>query len=104
MAEPIVPQRGLVPFLTGADTYLLAGDPPPSLVIVPEAAAETLWNIAESRLTQLSKLLNILACSPETEIIVPVSEVADIIRAQVEGALMLAKEGNERIRQQRRAA
>ncbi len=104
MAESIVPQRDAVPFLTGADAYLLPAVPPPSLAIVPEATAETLWRIAESRLQQLETLLSILSCTGETEVVVPVCEVADLIRAQVQGVLMLAKEGNERLSQQREAA
>jgi hypothetical protein len=104
MADSILPQGGAVPFLTGADAYLLPAEPPPSLAILPEASAETLWRIAESRLQQLETLLNILSCSGETEIVVPVSEVADLIRAQVQGVLMLAKEGNQLIQQQRVAA
>lgn len=104
MADSILPHRGAVPFLTGADAYLLPTEPPPSLAIVPEASAETLWRIAESRLQQLETLLNILSCSGETDLVVPVSELADLIRSQVQGVLMLAKEGNERVQKQREAA
>lgn len=104
MAESIVPQRDAVPFLTGADAYLLPAVPPPSLAIVPEASAETLWRIAESRLQQLETLLNILSCTSEADVVVPVCEVADLIRAQVQGVLMLAREGNERVQQQREDA
>lgn len=104
MAESIVPQRGAVPFLTGADTYLLSSTPPPSLAIVPEASAETLWRIAESRLRHLDQLLGILSCASEVEVEVPVSELSDIIRAQVQGVLLLAKEANERVASQTEAA
>lgn len=97
MAKSIVAQRDPVPFLTSADTYLLPVDPQPSLAIVPEASAETLWLIAESRLQQLEGLLNILSCTGETEIVVHISEVANLMLPQVQGALMLAKEGNQRV-------
>lgn len=102
MAKPILAECEPVPFLTSADTYLLPAEPPPSLAIHPDATAETLWSIAESRLRQLESLLNILSCSSKVDIVVEVSELADIIRAPLQGALMLAKEGNERARQPRR--
>lgn len=102
MAESIVSHCEPVPFLTSADTYLLPAQTPPALAIHPDATPETLWNIAESRLQQLESLLNILSCVNSIGIVVEVSELSDLMRAQVQGALMLAKEGNERARQLRR--
>jgi hypothetical protein len=103
MAKPILAQCEPVPFLTSADTYRLPVEAPPSLAIHPDATPETLWSIAESRLQQLESLLNILSCTSKVDIVVEVSELADIIRAQVQGALMLAKEANERALHLRRA-
>lgn len=91
-------REGFVPFYADADDYcrINGSREDPVMIINPDASSADLWSVAEARILQLQRMLNVFVCIDECGVDFSPSEYAAMFKPRVDEILILAAEGNRK--------